>query len=158
MARGFFSLYNLGMKISTKKGDEGESELRGGQRLSKGDCAFDFLGTMDELQSWIGLARVACGSGLGGRLRILQEELYVMMGGGEGGDVGRLEEWGRAYGDVGAGFVVPGDKGEASARLHVARTVCRRCEREAVRAGCKSEVLRYLNRLSDFLFMAAEDF
>jgi cob(I)alamin adenosyltransferase len=161
-------------KIYTRGGDAGETSLGDGSRVSKLDARIAAYGTVDELNAAIGLALAGISSpsardvllrvqnelfDLGadlsvptareGRLRVTQEQ------------VDRLEaDCDRFNDDLPElkSFVLPGG-GEASARLHVARTVCRRAEREALVAAREHDVsslaVVYLNRLSDLLFILA---
>lgn len=167
------------MKISTKMGDKGESGLLTGKRDRKSAGIFDVLGDLDELSAFLGLCKCGIGEGHADLVEMvekIQNDLYLMMGlignemilpeGSEIGvsdkDViileGYLEKYEKEMGDLGA-FVKPG-KNEISARFHVARTVCRRAERRLVELGEELEVpeglMRYLNRLSDLLFVVAE--
>ena len=161
-------------KIYTRGGDAGETSLGDGSRVSKLDERIAAYGAVDELNSAIGLV-LAGGSppsirevllrvqnelfDLGadlsvpleheGRLRATQEQ------------VDRLEaECDRVNAELPelTSFVLPGG-GETAARLHVARTICRRAEREALVAAnahaVNQLVLVYLNRLSDLLFILA---
>jgi cob(I)alamin adenosyltransferase len=161
-------------KIYTRGGDAGETSLGDGSRVSKLDGRIEAFGTVDELNAAIGvvlagelpdelrqvLARVQnelfdVGADLSvpaegdGRLRVEQSM------------VDRLEQdCDRFNADLPElrSFVLPGGT-EAAARLHVARTVCRRAERDALRAAAGQElgplVVVYLNRLSDLLFILA---
>ncbi len=163
--------------IYTRKGDEGETSLGGGQRVPKDSARVAAYGTVDELNSAIG---VALAQGLSARLReilpIVQNELFHL-----GSDLAFREEDKRAYrlpqieerhvtqleqwideltettGSL-RNFILPGGS-IGAAQLHVARTICRRAER-AVLTLAREEpigglVLPYLNRLSDLLFMMA---
>ena len=164
-------------KIYTRKGDEGDTSLGGGQRVPKESLRVQTYGTVDELNSHLG---VALAMGLCDRLSQvlpeIQNELFDL-----GSDLCFLEEDKHAYqlpqiearhvdrlealidefqAVVGplANFILPGGA-LGSAQLHVARTVCRRAERE-VAALSREEaigalVLAYLNRLSDALFVMA---
>lgn len=164
------------MKITTKTGDKGETSLFGGRRVSKASDFIELVGQLDELQAYVGWCR--CGLTDGGLLSRIQDDLYRMMSvvgfemkcpanikpiGEE--DVGFLEKYVEkmqvTVGDL-SKFIRPGGN-EAAARLHIARTVCRRVEREFVRAlgkggsegAVSGEILKYLNRLSDVLFIMA---
>lgn len=167
-------------RVYTGVGDTGQTRLAGGQRVDKTDARIEAYGTLDELNATLGVAAeearvdgVANTEGLAQRICRIQNELFDV--GGElavlpsdrhekqalieEGDVRRLEE---EIDEVNAGlptlrsFVLPGG-GRLSAALHVARTVCRRAERRLValhRAEPqRPEVLKYLNRLSDWLFV-----
>lgn len=160
------------MGIVTKTGDGGETDLIGGVRVSKADLRVACCGDVDELNAALGLAR-SLSPCPDARRRVLaiQERLFALAaelaGGTPGeeigqGDVDFLEETvERCMGRAPAltGFAVPGAD-PASAALHMARTVCRRLERElvgAVEAGVavRPVLLRYANRMSDALFALA---
>jgi cob(I)alamin adenosyltransferase len=163
--------------IYTRKGDEGETSLGGGQRVPKDSARVAAYGTVDELNSSIGLALA---HGLSPRLMeilpIIQNELFHL-----GSDlafreedkqnyplpqieerhVQQLEEWIDELNEIVGpleNFILPGGS-LGGAQLHVARTICRRAER-AVLTLAREEpigelVLPYLNRLSDLLFVMA---
>ena len=162
-------------QIYTRAGDGGETSLGDGSRVPKLDCRIGAFGTVDELNSALGvvLAEPELPERLRGPLELVQNDLFDV-----GADlcvpfgvtdrlridqaqVDRLEA---LCDELNAelptlkSFVLPGGT-EAAARLHVARTICRRSEREALAAdgehGINPLVLSYLNRLSDFLFIAA---
>ncbi len=170
------------MNIYTKSGDKGKTSLVGGRRVEKCDAQVDVYGTIDELNSHIGLlAAFPCHSGKERDfLRQVQRQLFRLGGfysfdflSGkpfslpflEESDVKGLED---AIDGMEAcmsplkSFILPGGT-QAAAQAHVARTVCRRCERKMVAfAGIPScEATReavarsYVNRLSDFLFVQA---
>ena len=165
------------MKIYTKTGDAGTTGLFGGARVSKASERVASYGEIDELNSVIGLARA---HGLESRknnwLARIQSELFDL--GAElstvqekqssvahfllvEDDIAKLEA---AIDELEAelsplkSFVLPGGSATASA-LHLARTVCRRAERSLVALAAsepvRPEVLRYVNRLSDLLFVMA---
>jgi cob(I)alamin adenosyltransferase len=161
-------------KIYTRGGDAGETSLGDGSRVSKLDGRIEAFGTVDELNAAIGV--VLAGNMPETLRRVLtrvQNELFDV-----GADLsvpaeieGRLrveqsmvdrleEECDRLNAELPElrSFVLPGGT-EASARLHVARTICRRAERDALRAAGDTElgplVVVYLNRLSDLLFILA---
>src|SRR5207244_765602 len=162
-------------RIYTRAGDTGETSLGDGSRVPKLDCRIGAFGAVDELNSAIGLVLAVAdlSHGLRAPLERIQNELFDV-----GADlsvpfeitdrlrveqeaIDRLEA---LCDDLNAdlpalkSFVLPGGT-EAAARLHVARTICRRAERDALVAegetGVNPLVLAYLNRLSDFLFIAA---
>ena len=162
------------MKIYTKTGDAGQTSLIGGRRVDKHHARVQAYGGVDELNAAIGWAIVPCDdSGLADELRRSQRDLFVIgaeLATDDDGSpparvdtqtVERLENWlDRAWGQLPElhDFVLPGG-GESAARLHFARTICRRAER-AVVALNQSEpvgecVLSYLNRLGDLLFAYA---
>jgi cob(I)alamin adenosyltransferase len=160
-------------KIYTKGGDKGETSLFGGERVSKNDPLVNTYGTIDELNSLLGVAR-----SLHDRpdriteiLHYLQCELFELGADlaarrtGKGriteSRVTRLEEYiddlTYALPEL-QNFILPTGH-PVAAHLHQARTVCRRAERLAVavknRAELDDVVIRYLNRLSDLLFVLA---
>jgi cob(I)alamin adenosyltransferase len=162
-------------RIYTRGGDRGETSLGDGSRVPKLDCRIGAFGTVDELNAALGvvLAEPDLPEPLRGPLERIQNDLFdvgadlsVPFGIGdrlrvEDAHVERLEQ---LCDDFNAdlpmlkSFVLPGGT-PAAARLHVARTTCRRAERDALTAndehGINPLVLAYLNRLSDFLFIAA---
>jgi cob(I)alamin adenosyltransferase len=165
-------------KIYTRTGDKGDSGLVGGERRAKSDPRFAAIGSVDEANAAIGLARLEPGeSELDPMLSRIQNDLFDLGADlatpgekGAGGhkplrvsdaQVKRLED---EIDHLNAhlaplhSFVLPGG-GRASAALHFARTVARRAERDMVALAQAEKVsapaLRYINRLSDFLFVAA---
>jgi cob(I)alamin adenosyltransferase len=164
-------------KIYTKKGDAGLTSLGGGQRVPKDNLRVQVYGTVDELSSQIGVAlAVGLTERLDGVLTEVQNELFDL-----GSDLAFVEEDKQTYklpqlearhvarleqlideltAIVGPleNFILPGGA-LGAAQLHVARTVCRRAEREAAtlarEEGIGAFVLPYLNRLSDALFVMA---
>ncbi len=165
-------------KIYTRKGDDGTTGLASGERVGKDDPQVDAYGDVDELNSLIGVA-LAHGlvPAIAATLTRVQSELFNV--GGELSLIGsppdrrppvplvrqehvdRLERecdgFNAPLGPL-ENFILPGGA-PGAARLHVARTVCRRAERKAValahQRDVPAEVLRYLNRLSDLLFILA---
>jgi cob(I)alamin adenosyltransferase len=162
-------------RIYTRGGDGGETSLGDGSRVSKLDTRIGAYGTVDELNSHVGLALLAADlpEELAAPLRRIQNVLFDV-----GADLsvplaveGRLrvtqaqvDELERLCDDVNErlpelrSFVLPGGS-EAAARIHVARAVCRRAERAALEAAAEHDVdplaAVYLNRLSDLLFIFA---
>jgi cob(I)alamin adenosyltransferase len=167
-------------RIYTKLGDGGETHLGDMSRVSKLHPRVEAYGTVDELNATIGLALLAPGlpSQFAQWLRRVQNDLLDVGAdlsvpppaedsGGAPPERERLRvgpeytEWlERACDEVNAqleplrSFVIPGGT-PAAAHLHVCRTVCRRAERRAIAVGEEGspEVVRYLNRLSDLLFI-----
>ena len=161
-------------RIYTRGGDDGETSLGDGSRVSKLDCRIGAFGTVDELNSALGVVLAGdVPSELRPPLERIQNELFDV-----GADLSvpwgvtdrlrveqaMIDELERLCDGFNAdlpelrSFVLPGGS-EAAARLHVARTLCRRAERDALVASQELElnplVLRYLNRLSDLLFILA---
>lgn len=159
------------MKIYTKNGDTGKTSLMNGISVSKSDDRIELLGTIDELNSYIGLAKVISDSPLSERLSRIQKELMQLMAGiadprnldyrfskeevlALEEEIDRLE----AAFPRAKEFVLYGGC-EQSARLDVARSVARRAERRfrkvAQNYGADSKAMQYMNRLSDYLYIAA---
>jgi cob(I)alamin adenosyltransferase len=162
------------VKIYTKTGDGGETGLFGGQRVPKDALRVHAYGTVDECNAAVGLARAAgLDRALDGLLAQVQSQLFVVGADlatpGERTSIPRVSEAEAlflegAIDELEAGleplrqFILPGGT-PGAAQLHVARTVCRRAERWAVSLAqaepINGRALIYLNRLSDFLFVAA---
>lgn len=166
------------MKIYTKTGDDGSTGLIGGRRVRKSDLRLDVYGTADELCATVGWAAVGAADDLVARLRAVQDDLFVIgshlatpedeppaktawLPAVRADMVERLErEIDAADAELPPlkSFILPGGT-ETSARLHVARTVCRRAERLLVALSADHPVnptiVTYLNRLSDWLFTQA---
>jgi cob(I)alamin adenosyltransferase len=167
-------------RIYTRTGDDGTTALGTGERRKKYDLRIDAYGTLDEVNAVIGLARLATAEDtvLDAMLGRIQNDLFdveadlCMPSGGKGPGGARLNvtdaqvEWleqqiDRLNEDLAPlkSFILPGGR-PAAAYLHLARTVCRRAERVMVELRDKpgEEVtpaaLKYVNRLSDFLFVA----
>jgi cob(I)alamin adenosyltransferase len=164
------------MKIYTKKGDQGETSLIGGTRISKAHLRIDAYGTVDELNSYIGWVRdlsadivkketlieiqdrlFTIGSHLAAdpvtsrmSLPLLKEEDIVLL-------ENEMDEMEKVLPEM-KSFILPGGHQTVSC-THVARCVCRRAERLVVLLDNESKVepliLKYLNRLSDYLFVLA---
>jgi cob(I)alamin adenosyltransferase len=161
-------------RIYTRGGDQGETSLGDGSRVSKLDCRIGAFGIVDELNSALGVVLAGdVPEEMRAPLDRVQNELFdvgadLSVPWGvtdrlrvEEGMVERLEADCDAFNaDLPElrSFVLPGGS-EAAARLHVARTICRRAEREVLLGAQEVElnplVLRYLNRLSDLLFILA---
>jgi cob(I)alamin adenosyltransferase len=164
-------------KVYTRTGDDGTTSLGGGQRVAKDTPRIEAYGTVDELNSAIGVALASgVNEAIAGPLRTIQNELFHL-----GSDLCILEEdkaklpvprieerhvaaleklMDRLSEELPPleNFVLPGGTAGA-AQLHVARTVCRRAERLLVALARAEAVgpftVRYLNRLSDALFVMA---
>ncbi len=163
------------MKIYTKTGDTGQTGLIGGRRVSKADLRIDAYGTVDELNSWIGLVRdQTVSEDQKTLLNEIQDRLFTVgaelatdpekaprqaMPAIVAADVTRLEismdDMDSALPELRA-FVLPGGHQSVSF-CHLARTVCRRAERLVIALNETTPVdpliIQYLNRLSDYLFM-----
>ncbi|HEX5714816.1 MAG TPA: cob(I)yrinic acid a,c-diamide adenosyltransferase [Thermoanaerobaculia bacterium] len=167
-------------KVYTRTGDEGMTDLVGGERVPKDSLRIESYGTVDELQSVLGMLRAALAESeenveIVGHIHRVQQDLFDLgstlstppQHAGRVKNpitaerIGWLEEtmdrWNEELPPL-RSFVLSGG-GRFSALGHVARTVCRRCERIVLRLAREedvpTEVLRYLNRLSDFLFVLA---
>jgi cob(I)alamin adenosyltransferase len=161
------------VKIYTRTGDKGETSLFGGSRISKNDPRIEAYGTIDELNSLLGLCRAgSLPKPIDAELDRVQSDLFdigaylAAPGSDRFGTVPetRIADLERAIDAMESElqplktFIVPGGS-ESAARLHVARTVCRRAERRVIALEDSSSEMQttiaYLNRLSDLLFVAA---
>ncbi|MBI4475772.1 MAG: cob(I)yrinic acid a,c-diamide adenosyltransferase [Acidobacteria bacterium] len=164
------------MKIYTRTGDRGQTSLVGGTRVSKCDPRVEAYGDVDELNATLGLvAAESLDADLDEVLVRLQTDLFaigarladpgdrlgdrVPKAAVEPSDVERLESWiDRLDSELQPlkRFILPGGS-RTGALLHLARTVCRRAERRivALDSPVSAEVLAYLNRASDLLFVMA---
>ncbi|MEY2844794.1 MAG: hypothetical protein RL076_340 [Chloroflexota bacterium] len=162
------------MKIYTKTGDEGETGLWGGLRVSKDTIRVHAYGTVDECNAAIGVARAAhMPARIDAMLETVQNQLFVVGADlatpGEAANIPRVHNEDvimleQAIDELESQlpaltqFILPGGH-PAAAQLHMARTICRRAERYVVslarEEACNAVIGIYLNRLSDFLFVAA---
>ncbi len=170
------------MKIYTKTGDKGETALYGGTRVSKASARVESYGNIDELNSFIGLAKSEIiNETVISQLEKIQFDLFtlgsesatptdkLMLANGKSrldlmiseAEITELENWMDEYEaqlEPLQFFILPGG-GKAATLLHVCRTVCRRAERSLVFLNeseeVRPELIKYLNRLSDFLFVLA---
>jgi cob(I)alamin adenosyltransferase len=155
------------MSIVTKTGDDGYTDIIGGKRLPKNHPIVECLGTVDELNAFLGDAKTALGDKPTAEIIDgIQRDLFLLMGilagmpipaGGIGEErlmklINQLE----AELPPLVSFAIPGAN-PASAKLHIARAVCRRAERRVIDLGLDREteavIVPYINRLSDFLFL-----
>jgi cob(I)alamin adenosyltransferase len=165
------------VKIYTRTGDGGETGLFDGTRVAKSDPRVSAYGDVDELNAWLGLVRSGASDvQLAEMLERIQRDLFaigarladpagriaarVTKTAVTAGDIGRLEGWIDLLESELPPlrrFVLAGGC-PTGAALHVARTVCRRAERSMVSLGgdaVEPELVIYVNRLSDLLFMMA---
>jgi cob(I)alamin adenosyltransferase len=163
------------MRIYTKTGDAGETGLFDGTRVSKADPRVDAYGEVDELNAWLGVARAqGVSPEIGDLLVQIQRDLFAL--GAQLADprhriAARVEKATLGDADITRleqaidhlevtlpalrHFILAGGSPAGSA-LHLARTVCRRAERRVVAlGGVDPIVIKYLNRLSDLLFVMA---
>lgn len=162
-------------RVYTRRGDSGETSLAGGQRIAKNDLRIEAYGTVDELNSFIGLARESARElpeldtilrrvqhelfNLGSILATLPEDVHPHQARITDAESAQLE---REIDRMNEGlpklrsFVLPGGS-RLNAELHICRTICRRAERICVSLAAVADVdaaiLKYLNRLSDALFV-----
>lgn len=166
------------MKVYTKQGDKGQTSLLGGTRVPKHHLRIEAYGTVDELNSWMGMLKDhEVAAPYAGILKNIQDQLFT-LGSNLASDpeanrmtlpqieeadvlalelsIDKMEEGLPAL----KNFVLPGGH-PASSSAHVARCVCRRAERLVVHLSEASPVqevsLRYLNRLSDWLFVFSRE-
>ena len=165
--------------LYTRTGDTGQTSLVGGERIDKDSIRLEAYGTIDELSSQLGVLAATPGvvEEVSGQLKLIQNELFnigsylatAVTPGCEppcpslvdGSETQTLEGWIDALDSATPkirAFVLPGGHPSAAA-AHVARTVCRRAERAIIALSHKEYVdpalIRYVNRLSDYLFAAA---
>ena len=158
------------MKIYTKTGDAGETSLYGGSRVPKSHLRIEAIGAVDELNAYLGVLDM-------GELTRIQNELFTL-----GADLAtpadtnsklkilridaacvallekEIDAWTEKLPQL-TNFILPGGS-KVAAQLHLARAICRRAERSVVRlaeidAKLNKNILKYLNRLSDWLFVLA---
>ncbi len=168
------------MKVYTRGGDTGETSLFGGQRVRKNALRVEAYGQVDELNAVLGLARAEIDEAdLDKRLRTIQSSLFDLGGELATPDIEKREDKGKGIPRISQdevdeleswidaseeeleplrNFVLPGGA-RGAALLHLGRTVCRRAERHLIGLAAQEVVgpllLRYLNRLSDLLFVMA---
>ena len=161
------------MKIYTRTGDHGQTSLFGGTRVAKSDARIEAYGTIDELSSFLGVARAAAlPSFVDDEVHQVQIDLFEIgahlaspgTSRFPGVEATRIEALERAIDGMESeieplkNFILPAGVSGA-AHLHVARTVCRRAERLVVAledfSPATISTIAYLNRLSDYLFVAA---
>lgn len=165
-------------RIYTRTGDKGETALSNGERVPKDSLRVEAYGTVDELNATLGLARLHATGPLAERIAVIQNDLFDL-----GADLSRprMEEdaeapypvlriidaqVARLESEIDAmnadlsplrSFILPGGTA-LSAHLHLSRTVARRAERAAVALlgseGANPAAVKYLNRLSDWMFVA----
>lgn len=160
------------VSVSTKTGDKGETSLASGERVSKTSLVFDVIGTLDELNSWLGLVVVKLDHSFAEhREYVLEVQDTLFYIGAELADspkakltqahLNKLEKKSdQLQQSMKDGwttkFLLPGGT-EIGAHLDIARTVCRRCERLLHQLSedkkVSTAVKKYLNRLSDYLYV-----
>ena len=166
-------------KIYTRTGDKGETALSDGQRVPKHSLRVEAYGTVDELNATLGLARLHASDQIAARIAVIQNDLFDL-----GADLSRPHmdrddqapypvlriiesQVARLETEIDAmnaglaplrSFILPGGSA-LSAHLHLSRTVARRAERAATALAAAEDAnpaaIKYLNRLSDWLFVAA---
>jgi cob(I)alamin adenosyltransferase len=162
------------MKIYTKTGDKGETGLIGGRRVSKASLRIESYGTVDELNAMLGLVQNKLVTDiLKKSIKAIQNELHIICADlantSTDDDQPHIEEQHTKVLEELCdqldeklpelkNFILPGGS-EAGAMLHLARTIARRAERRVIELAAiekiNDEVIRYLNRLSDCLFLMA---
>ncbi len=166
--------------LYTATGDGGQTSLVGGERVAKNSARLEAYGTIDELSSALGMvgADAACKAETRAQIQEVQNELfnvgcYLATGVAEGTEpecrsltptkIAEMESWIDKLDEQTPkirAFVLPGGS-EAAAKAHMARTICRRAERRILDLAEESyvdkAVIRYVNRLSDYLFILARN-
>ena len=158
-------------KVTTKTGDQGNTTLGDGSHVSKDNVRVHCLGSIDELNASIGLARVTLSEHHEADLESIQNDLFNI-----GGEISipalekpllhedrvdflekRIKSINKQLPPL-EEFIIPGGS-ETGSRLHVARSICRRAERDLVSLNniekLSTDILKYVNRLSDYLFVLA---
>lgn len=167
--------------LYTRTGDAGTTSLVGGERIEKDSVRLEAYGTLDELSSFLGLiaANPDCTSEVKGQLYEIQNMLFNIgcylatsvkegthpeVNGMTKEDISKVESWIDALDEQVPplrAFVLPGGS-RAAAETHMARTICRRTERRVITLAnmeyVSQDVIKYLNRLSDYLFVLARYF
>lgn len=157
-------------RIYTRSGDAGETGLANGDRLTKTDLLFDVMGDVDELNAQIGMVRALnSDQSIDQQLSKVQHKLFdlgAQVAQYKGNnisldDVSVVESWIDDWQDQLEPlkqFILPAGS-QSGSSAHLARNICRRAERKAWQAAqehdLESEVMQYLNRLSDYLFVLA---
>lgn len=168
----------MSKRIYTRAGDKGKTGLLSGERIDKADPRVEAYGTVDELGSFLGVAKVHSSKRIAGYLHDIQQKLFIInaelatnsdsldpedplrkLQRVRPEDVEFLEKIADELSDelpLLTNFVIPGGT-KAAAFLHICRTVCRRAERRIVNyasmESVNEELIRYINRLSDLLFV-----
>ena len=168
----------MSKRIYTRAGDKGETGLLSGERIGKDDPRVEAYGTVDELGTTLGVAKVHASERIANYIHGIQQKLFLInaelatntdslseesplknVNRITAEDVDFLEKIADDLSEelpLLTNFVIPGGT-KAAAFLHVSRTVCRRAERRIVQYArnepVNSELIRYINRLSDLLFV-----
>lgn len=164
----------MSKRIYTGAGDKGQTSLWSGERIDKDDIRVEAYGTVDELNSFLGLAKRHTTERIGSHIHDIQQLLFYInaqLASKESGvanrnvrkvlhtDVEKIEKLTDELSEelpLLTNFIIPGGS-DAGAFLHICRTICRRAERRVLTLSKISDidpnVLMYLNRLSDLLFV-----
>ena len=165
------------MKIYTRTGDKGQTSLLGGTRVAKDDLRIEAYGTVDELNSHLGMLRDLAAPNHGALLIKIQNTLFAIgsrLASGSEEEAAKFKVPAVGEDDISEleaamdtmdaelepmrNFILPGGH-PAVSQAHICRTVCRRAERRVVQLSGEAQlsevIVRYLNRLSDLLFMMA---
>ena len=167
------------MKVYTKTGDSGKTSLFSGERVYKHFPEISLVGSIDELQSFIGLVKTAkIKSSDKKTLQEIQQDLYQIMGHISGAKIeistlnNKINLFEQIIDKLSVGqvkqdsFILPGST-EISAKLHILRTICRRTEREMIKFFFEKKILdekhsqlliSYFNRLSDLFYTLARKY
>lgn len=170
---------NMKSQLYTGTGDQGLTSLVGGERVKKNSLRLDAYGTIDELSSSLGMVAAdnECTAEVKGQIGEVQNELFNIgaylataapnetehpcRSLADGSKIKELEEWIDSLDEQTPkirAFVLPGGS-KTAAECHMARTICRRAERAILALADEEYVdptlIRYINRLSDYLFIAA---
>ncbi len=163
-------IQNVDMSIYTKTGDDGTTSLYGGKRLLKSNLQVEAYGSIDELTSFIGLVKDKIKDKNDKLFLIsLQKDLYQIMGFLSGAKLdlkflekkvltfeNKIDELEKKLSKLNR-FILPGGT-EISSWFQILRVICRRAERNVVRFNNNIIIVKYLNRLSDLLFVMARNY
>jgi len=148
------------MSVYTKKGDKGKTGVLNGKRISKDSLLIEAIGAIDEVNSWLGMV-----GGLGGIQKDLMTISSILAGAKLEFVLGKTKKLEQEIDRLDkllpslTHFILPGG-GKIGSELHFARVLVRRAERSLVSLEIKNyklEILAYMNRLSDYLFMKARE-
>ena len=157
------------MSIYTKRGDKGNTDICGGRHVKKSSTVISVLGELDELNAFLGLTRLGLKKSDNIKISKIQNDLFIIGSIVAGAVMDKKKSdyligrviWMEQEIDALSKnikplkhFILP-DGSESSISLHLARAICRRCERSLVLAEKLTVVLPYINRLSDYLFTLA---
>lgn len=150
----------MAQKVYTKKGDKGYTSIIGGSRVKKSDDVINAIGTVDELNAYVGIIRSYQDSDVLGSIQNTLFDIGSHLAGFVGDnsyDVSILEKEMDTMSkqlEPLKNFILPTGN-QVVCHCHIARTVTRRTERTLVGLDCNNDLVKYINRLSDYFFVLA---